>query len=1007
MWRVNRAMLGMGLAVFAATTEAAQLASGLGGDQLCPGGTSGAIRAGNPRESDCLPTGSVDGYVQEKTQATAEAKAYADEPYVVERLQTKVRFEADGKRQRETSIRVRVQSESAVKQFGLLVYPYMASFESLELVYAGVRKPDGTVVETPASEVQELDSAVSREAPMYTDEREKHIAIKSLGAGDVLEVRLRWTSREPIAPGHFWYDDIFFQQGICLAEEHEINVPSSVAVKLGPSGEPVMKEEAGRRIYTFHSSHLTKGQEEEIPAWEKNFHGVTPPAVRISSFATWAEVGAWYGGLQQPRVQVTPAILAKAEELTRGKTSELEKTKAIYDFVSTRFRYIGIDLGAGRYTPHLAEEVLANRYGDCKDKHTLFAALLEAVGIKAYPALVSSTYKIDPAMPSASLFDHVTTAIPQGDSYLFLDTTQEVAPFGLLLQGLRDRDALVIPANAPAKLVRTPADPPFRSLEKYEMDAVIQLNGTLDGKGRLEDRGDAEVMIRAAYRNTPQNRWKELAQEMVARMGFAGTVSEVNVAPPESTADPFWFTYAYHRTDYSDWKEHHRITLPFPPFLLPDLTEGQKASKEPLPLGSVQDVVYEASVKVPEGVMPILPGKVECKTDFAEYTASYTLENGVIRGSRHLIIKLREVPGTERIAFSNFVRAVSDDEQKWIFLAGDFSADIDARRGVKLLGEGKTAEAVAILEKQVQENPDNVWFKLMLGRAYLGIPDEAKAVELFRGMLEDTRDPAGMLNGVAYELANSNHRISEAVEYATRAVTQTEASTMKAELELAMPIDYQRISALAAQWDTLGLANLRAGNTALAEKYLRSAWLLWQRATIGEHLIELYEKQGNKKEATRICAMALAAPGKDDEPDTRKKLTAAQERLGVPKTYTVNAKEYQPSGAMALTDLRAVKIPLPPGYTGDQKSATFGLAVENGRKDAEIKFVSGAAELKAAAKGLATVKYQIAFPDDHPTRILRQGLLSCSRYTKECTFVMFPLYNTPGMFEGTSPLRFE
>jgi hypothetical protein len=82
-----------------------------------------------------------------------EDPSYASEPYVVEQLRTTVRFEADGKGQKEQILRVRVQSESAVREFGLLVYPYMASFETLDVVYVRVRKPDGTVVETPASEI--------------------------------------------------------------------------------------------------------------------------------------------------------------------------------------------------------------------------------------------------------------------------------------------------------------------------------------------------------------------------------------------------------------------------------------------------------------------------------------------------------------------------------------------------------------------------------------------------------------------------------------------------------------------------------------------------------------------------------------------------------------------------------------------------------------------------------------------------------------------------------------
>ena len=943
-----------------------------------------------------------------KAKASADAKDFADQPYVLELLRNKVRFEADGRGQRETSLRVRVQSESAVKDFGLLVYPYMASFESLELLYARVRKPDGTVVETPASEVQELDSAVSREAPMYTDQREKHIAIKSLGIGDVLEVSLRWNTHDALAPGHFWYDDNYFQAGICLDEEIEINVPASVPVKLGGSGaaggEPSIKEEVGRRIYTFRSSHLKKEQEDEIPAWEKNAHGAAPPQIRISSFGSWADVGAWYGGLQQARVAVTPGIRTKAQELIQGKSSEAEKTRAIYDFVATRIRYIGIDLGAGRYTPHTAEEVLGNRYGDCKDKHTLFAALLDAAGIKAYPVLISSGYKIDERMPSASLFDHVITAIPQGDGYLFLDTTPEVAPFGLLLHGLRDHEALVIPANGVPKLVRTPGDAPFPMTEKYQMDAAIQMNGTLDGKARLEDRGDVEVLVRAAYRNTPQNRWKDLAQNMVARMGFAGTVSDVAVAQPENTTEPFWFSYSYHRTDYSDWKGHHRITLPFPPFLLPELTEKQKLSREPLPVGSAQDVVYESSLKLPDGVTAMLPSKVERRTDFAEYTATYTIEKGVVHGSRHLVIKLREVPGAERAAWSAFVREVVDDENRYIVLLGDFAMKGTIEKSRTLLRHGKTAEAVELLEKAVAENPEDAQLKLSLGGAYLRVPEEDKAMRLFHEMLGEKPDP-GMLGAVALELARANRRISDAMEYAMRGVAETEAKTMNATLDSASMTDYALMGGLALQWDTLGLAKLRAGDTASAAKYIEAAWMLWQRAPIGEHLVEIYEKQGKKQEAARISGMAMAAPGKEDDADTTEKLEAAQKRLvgGKVETMTINGKTVpRPGpGGMELSELRSVKVPRQFELHGEVRTATLAIAIENGQKTPQIRFVDGDEKLRPVIKALTGAKFHQPFPDDAPTRIIRQGFVSCSRYTNDCTFVFFPQEN------GVLPVRAE
>ena len=301
-----------------------------------------------------------------------------------------------------------MQSEAATHELGLLRFSYASTFEALTIDYVRVHKPDGSVVVTPASDVQEVDSEVSRQAPMYTDEREKHIAVKALGTGDVLEYHLVWRVHDAIAPGHFWVMDNFVRDVICLDEQIDLDVPKNLPVKFSSGAiAPVISDEGPRRVYTLNSTNLSRPEDDSEGAWEKGVGHAVPPVIQLSSFQSWEEVGKWFGGLATPQMQVTPAIKAKAEELTRGKASEREKIDALYEFVSQRFRYIGVSLGQGRYTPHRAEDVLANRYGDCKDKHTLFAALLSAAGIKAYPALISSSMKIDANFPSASLFDHV------------------------------------------------------------------------------------------------------------------------------------------------------------------------------------------------------------------------------------------------------------------------------------------------------------------------------------------------------------------------------------------------------------------------------------------------------------------------------------------------------------------------------------------------------------------------------------------------------------------------
>ena len=954
---------------------------------------------------------------------------YSKDPYVFELMENRVRFEADGRGQRDLTYGVRIRSESAVHEFGLLIYSYASSFETIDVIYVRVRRPDGTLIDTPPSDIQDLDSAVSREAPMYTDQREKHIAVKSLTIGDVLEAHLRWTVHDPIAPGHFWFHHSYFTSGICLQETLRLDVPANLPIKLrNADPQPTILVDGGRRIYTFNSSNLKKIEESKIPAWERNFHGAPLPDVEVSSFSSWADIGNWYGSLQQSKIALTPEIRSKAEELTKGKTSDDEKLHALYDFVSTRFRYIGVDLGVGRYTPHAASDVLVNRYGDCKDKHTLFAALLQAVGITSYPALISSNYRVEPSFPTASIFDHVITAIPRGDSFLFLDTTPEVAPFGLLVQNIRDRQALVIPASSPARLVTTPADPPFASYERAHLESSIDTNGTLDGKIRIEDRGDGELMLRLAYRATPENRWQELTQNIVSNMGFGGTVSDVSVAQPEDTSQAFWMSFSYHRTDYPDWKDH-RVTLLSPPVFLRTLNEEEKLSKDPLPLGALQDVTYDSTMKFPTNFSPLLPKNVEEKTDFAEYSAKFHVEKSTLHGTLHFRTLLHEVPGAGRARFSSLSTTVDETSRRYI-LVGDLSLlrsggpnllgllpgkledaipvlekslahNPDNQQAVQALSEayckvGRPKDAVTLLEKSLAKNPDGSQeLHLTLGQAYLAVADSEKAVLEYKKGLG--ADPApSQLNSVAYALAEANAGLSDALSFSTRAVSTVASETMDISPDNTKPYDFALMAQLAADWDTLGWIKFRMGEFAAAEKYLLASWQLDQTAVSGEHLVEVYEKQRKTQKAASICNMAKAVANNSpttQDPKLSDRLTEAMKRLQpylspAPKAGASSTGYHSTDGQVALVDMRSLDVHLSTKLRAEASHADFVISLTNGAKVDHVVFLSGSEELRNTTASIAATKFLLSFPDATPTRILLKGSLSCSIYAKECLMLL-------------------
>ena len=181
----------------------------------------------------------------------------------------------------------------------------------------------------------------------------------------------------------------------------------------------------------------------------------------ITTFPSWQEVGEWYAGLERERRIPTTEVRAKAEEITRGAKSDLERVQALYEYVSRNIRYVSLSFGLGRYQPHAASEVLTNQYGDCKDKATLFEALLEAIGLHGAPALISTESDTDQVVASPLEFDHAISFLEVDGREIWLDSTAGVAPFGYLFPQLRGKNALVVFPGKKAELRKTPESLPM------------------------------------------------------------------------------------------------------------------------------------------------------------------------------------------------------------------------------------------------------------------------------------------------------------------------------------------------------------------------------------------------------------------------------------------------------------------------------------------------------------------------------------------------------------------
>lgn len=163
--------------------------------------------------------------------------------------------------------------------------------------------------------------------------------------------------------------------------------------------------------------------------------------------ATWEDFGSWYyNTLLVGTDELSPETIAKVKALTSAETDPLKKAKIVYEYMQSKTRYVSIQLGIGGWKPMLAKDVDRLGYGDCKALSNYTRAMLKAVGVESYYAVIyGSRDKRDITNDFVSMQgNHVILAIPYNDTLVWLECTSQQQPFGFQGDFTDDRFALLV-----------------------------------------------------------------------------------------------------------------------------------------------------------------------------------------------------------------------------------------------------------------------------------------------------------------------------------------------------------------------------------------------------------------------------------------------------------------------------------------------------------------------------------------------------------------------------------
>jgi transglutaminase-like putative cysteine protease len=346
-------------------------------------------------------------------------------PYDVVRQFIDIQVMEDGSYLKGEELAYRVRDAQGVTALQQVTLSFTQGFQDYRVVSAYTLKADGARIEVPRERMLLGHGASS--LPGFQDENNLTIFFPNVEIGDQVVLRTIFRQDIPWYEGNFAATFPFTRTVVVEQARLQVSAPSDLPVMISSTGMQGGAEQIidgqKRWIWTYSNDLPLNFAQDSVVEIDAD------PHVALTTFANYAEVAEAYAERSEDKSAVTPEIQALADALTEGVTDEREQVRILYHWVASQISYVAIFLGAGGFTPHEAGEILANRYGDCKDHVVLLEALLAAKGIESTAVLINlgSEYEILDT-PSPFYFNHVITYVPSID--LYLDSTSPMAPFG-------------------------------------------------------------------------------------------------------------------------------------------------------------------------------------------------------------------------------------------------------------------------------------------------------------------------------------------------------------------------------------------------------------------------------------------------------------------------------------------------------------------------------------------------------------------------------------------------
>lgn len=211
---------------------------------------------------------------------------------------------------------------------------------------------------------------------------------------------------------------------------------------------------------------------------------------------TWKSLGAFFYTLNADRNTLAPETVLKLQQLVADCPDRLCKITRVYDYLQANTRYFYVGLGIGGWQSAPATLVDQYKYGDCKGLSNYTQAMLQALEIPSFYALIRAGEDEQVQFPDFPnpWFNHACLCVPNGKDTLWLECTSQRVSCGFLGDFTDNRPALLITPEGGTMVQTTAYD--------YTQNTAIRkakLSLLADGSAQWE----SEETYRGILQETP------------------------------------------------------------------------------------------------------------------------------------------------------------------------------------------------------------------------------------------------------------------------------------------------------------------------------------------------------------------------------------------------------------------------------------------------------------------------------------------------------------------------